>query len=346
MFSSRLTTLNDVVRSGVAAARSRIAGRSSFTVGSAARVNGRISSRMIGVDSRRNGCVCCSDGPSARAAGRRSSSVGPATFGERRDLAERILRRRERTRAASAGSARSEASWSASVSKTALEYCTKFAELRVATAELVGQQREVVHDAREVLPAQREALVDLAGVLGRRLEPADRLRELAALALGAEPLRAVVEQQQQVVARVGVQRREDLVEVDVGQRLRDRDHVALLQATRLLGAGRDLGHHVLEAGLGPQQHRRVLVERRVLGLDPHADDRLAVAQRDRGDLADLDARDVDRLALARRDGLRGRHLGVDLEEVLADDRHPGRQREPLLAEDHARRPPARRSAGR
>ena len=126
MFSSRLTTENDAVRSGVAAARSRIAGRNSLTVGSAARVNGRISSRMIGVDSRRNGRVCCSDGPSERAAGRSDSSVGPATAANVSTLPSVAwvvfsvpgsLRR----------ISRSAASWDASDSKTAFEFCTKFA---------------------------------------------------------------------------------------------------------------------------------------------------------------------------------------------------------------------------
>ena len=37
-----------------------------------------------------------------------------------------------------------------------------------------------------------------------------------------------------------------------------------------------------------------------------------------------------------RDRLRGRHLGLDLEELLAHDRHPAGQRQPLLAEDHGR----------
>ena len=46
-----------------------------------------------------------------------------------------------------------------------------------------------------------------------------------------------------------------------------------------------------------------------LGLDVHADDGVAVFEVDRGDLADLDAGDVDRLALARRDRLAERELG-------------------------------------
>ena len=69
------------------------------------------------------------------------------------------------------------------------------------------------------------------------------------------------------------------------------------------------------------------------GLDVHADDGVAVFEVDRGDLADLDAGDVDRLALARRDRLRGRELGRDVVEFFADERQPGRQRGFLLGED-------------
>ena len=57
---------------------------------------------------------------------------------------------------------------------------------------------------------------------------------------------------------------------------------------------------------------------------------------DARDLADLDAGDVDRLALARRDRLGGRHLGLDLEEVLADDGTHAGSASRWLAEDHDR----------
>ena len=90
-------------------------------------------------------------------------------------------------------------------------------------------------DALDVPAPLGELLVDLARVAGGRLEPPDRARQLAAVALQAR--RAVAEQQPQVVARVRVERREDLVEVDVGQRLRDRDALALGQLARPRRAG-------------------------------------------------------------------------------------------------------------
>ena len=219
---------------------------------------------MIGVDSRRNGRVCRSDGPSARAAGRS-------------DLERRPEHVRPSSRPCPAsswvvssvpGSRCRIAAQRRVLLGQRLEHRVRVLhevrELRVAPAELVGQQREVVHDAREVAAALGQPLVDLARVLRGRLQPPDRLRQLAALALGAEALGAVVEQQQQVVARVDVQRGQDLVEVDVGQRLGDRDHAALLELPGVLGARRQLGHHVLQAGLRAQQDRRVLVDPVVL----------------------------------------------------------------------------------
>ena len=114
------------VRSGVAAARSRSAGRSSLTVGSAARVNGRSSSRMIGVVVRRNGRTLRWVGPSARAVGRSASSVGPSSSASRSALPSVVC-----VICSEDGSSRSvsrrAASWLAKLAKTALESATKSA---------------------------------------------------------------------------------------------------------------------------------------------------------------------------------------------------------------------------
>ena len=166
-----------------------------------------------------------------------SSSVGPSSFGQRRRPCRASSASSAASPAASAGSAAATRPGRPASSNTALEFCTKFAELRVALAELVGQQREVVHDAREVARGARAS----PSLISRAYFAVGSSRRIACASsrpLRSEPeaLRAVVEQQQQVVARVGVQRREDLVEVDVGQRLRDRDHAALLQPPGVLGA--------------------------------------------------------------------------------------------------------------
>ena len=288
---------------------------------------------MIGVVVRRNGRSWRWVGPSARAVGRSASSVGPSSSASRvtlpsvdwvicsdgGQLAQRL---------AQVGVLAGEGG------EDGVGVDHEVGHGVVAVAELLGQQREVVDRALDVRRALGERLVDPARELRRRLDPADRVGQLAAVAL--QRLAAVVEQQRQVVARVGVERGEDLVEVDVGKRLRDRDATALGQPARGPRARRELGDHVLQAGLGPQQDRRVAVDAVVARLDLHADDRAPVLELDALDLADLDAGDVDGLALARRDGLGGLHLRLDLVEVRADHRHPGRQRQPLVGEDHRR----------
>ena len=113
-----------------------------------------------------------------------------------------------------------------------------------------------------------------------------------------------------------------------------RGEVGAVFDVLLAAAGVDLDDHVVEVGFRPQQEGRVGVDQlHVLRLDVHADDGVAVFEVDRGDLADLDAGDVDRLALARRDRLRGRELGRDVVEFFADQRQPGGQRGFLLGED-------------
>ena len=106
-------------------------------------------------------------------------------------------------------------------------------------------------------------------------------------------------QELEVLAGVGVERGEEGVEVDVRFGPREREVGAVFDVA-LAAAGFDLDHHVVEVGFRPQQQGRVGVDQlQVLGLDVHADDGVAVFEIDRGDLADLDAGDVDRLALAR-----------------------------------------------
>ena len=281
----------------------------------------------------RNGRVCSSDGPSARAAGRRFCERRPENGGHAVGLGERALRRAERRR--QLGQRRAEVGLLAGERREHdVRALHELGQLGVLGAQRLHHQREVVDGALEVPAPEGEQLVRPARVARGRLDPADRLGERAAVAL--QRGRPVAEQQRQVVARVGVQRRQHLVEVDVGQRLRDRDPLALRQLPGRLGARRQLGHHVLQAGLRAQEDGRVAIDRRVLALDLHPHDRLAVLQLDARDLAHLDAGDVHRLALARRDRLRRGELGLDRDDVLAQERHAGRQREPLVGEDHQR----------
>ena len=286
----------------MAAARSRSAGRASRRVGSAARVKGRISSRRIGVVVVRNGCVSRSAGPSARAPGRRSSSVGPSTLAIASTLASASCDASS-VDGSSCSVARMFASWLASAAKTAFELSTNPASWASLLPSSSISSEKLWTTRLMIAVAQRELLVRLARVAGGRLEAPDGLRQRAAVA--PQPLGAVAEQQLQVVARVGVERGEDLVEVHVRQRLRRRDPLALGQLPGLRGARRQLRRHVLEPGLRPQQDRGVAVDRRVLALDLHPDDGPAALEVDARDLADLDAGDVDGLPLTRGDGLGG-----------------------------------------
>ena len=85
----------------------------------------------------------------------------------------------------------------------------------------------------------------------------------------------------------------------------------------------------LQAGLRPQQHRRVLVDRQVLAIDVERDDGAAVLELDLRDVADADAGDPERLALTGDDRLRRLELGLELEGLLLEDRDP----KPLVLED-------------
>ena len=287
---------------------------------------------MIGVDWIRNGRVCCSAGPSARAVGRSASVVAPSWFANgvalsSVDSACASVRRQLLERRADVRVLRGERL------EVRVRGVDELGELRVLLAQLVGEQLEVVDDAARVLAPVLEQARDLLDVARRRLEALERLAQVGRQARVLERLAAGGQQHDEVVARVAVERRQDLVEVDVRRGLRDRDRVAFLERAGRLVARVHLDDHVLQAGLRAQQHRRVLVDRRVLLADLQVDDGDAVLERDLADLADRHAGDVDRLALAGDDGLRRRELGVDLVEVGADARHPLRQVEPLVRGD-------------
>src|SRR5204862_142450 len=79
------------------------------------------------------------------------------------------------------------------------------------------------------------------------LEAGEDVLEVAAAAV--EPLAQAVDQQLEVVAGVGVEGGEDLVGVDVGQGVVDRDRESVAGRRCLVGPGVELDEHVLEAGL-------------------------------------------------------------------------------------------------
>ena len=135
------------------------------------------------------------------------------------------------------------------------------------------------------------------------------------------PLPEAVDQQLQVLARVGVEHREDLVRVDVRLRRADRDREAALGHRRVAAARLQVDEHVLQPGLGPQQRGRVGVDQiLVLGVEVHLDHGVAVLEVDAADVADAHAGDAHGLALAGDDGLRGRELRLQLVGLRLDER--------------------------
>ena len=212
------------MRFGVSAARSLAAGLSALAAGRDARTNGRISSRITGVVSRRNGCVSLerrAERAGARAAA--PASVGPSTSASTLVSASADCVAVS-VDGSSCSVARRLASWRASEAKTAFELLDEVGELVVAAAELLDDEREVVDDAADVRAALASFPAICARVARGRLEAADRVGERAAVA--AERLAALGQQQLQVGPRVVVERREDLVEVDVRRGLPDRDPLA------------------------------------------------------------------------------------------------------------------------
>ncbi len=198
----------------------------------------------------------------------------------------------------------------------------------VLLADPAEQQVHVVDQPREVLLALGDLAVQAREAPIDRAEAAEQLAQVLAVAL--EPVAGARQQQPQVGLGVGVERLQNLVEVDVRRGVGDRDRVAILELACLLGARIELQEHVLEPGLGPQQDRRVLIDRQELAVDVHRDDGDAVVDLDVGDVADAHTRDPHGLPLAGGHGLRGLELGLELEGRLLDHGDP----QPLVLDDH------------
>jgi len=206
-------------------------------------------------------------------------------------------------------------------------------ELLVLSAERFHQQAEVVDRARDVGVADFHLLRDFFREARRRREALERRGE--GLAVVLQPFARPSQQLLQVGARFRVKRGEELVEVDVGRRLRQRQRGPARQLPGPGVAGVDLDGDVLQLGLGPQQQRRVVIQARILRRDFHRHGRDPAVQIHARDFADLGARDRHRLALARRHRLGGLYVGLQRVVVVPEDRHPARQLEVLVREDVA-----------
>ncbi len=123
----------------------------------------------------------------------------------------------------------------------------------------------------------------------RGQEAAQHLCKLAA-SPALQPLTGAVDQELQVLARVGVQRRQDLIGIDRRVGVGHRNVEALLRHGSLAGSRHELDEHVVEPGLGPQESGGVGVDEiLVLVLDVHLHHGDAVLELDVADVPDLHA---------------------------------------------------------
>jgi hypothetical protein len=185
-------------------------------------------------------------------------------------------------------------------------------------ADLPGQHSQVVDQIGELLAALGDHRVQAVEITVQRPQAAEQLAEVLALALQA--LAGPDQEQTQIRLRVGIEAREDLVDVDVGRGVLDRHHPAVVDLAGLLRAGVELEEHVLKARARAQEDRGVLVDRQVLAVDAEGDHGATVLELDGLDLPDLDARDVDGLPLPGHNGLRRRELRLQLERLVLEDR--------------------------
>ena len=250
----------------------------------------------------------------------------PEDARERLDLAERRGRLAQRS-GQKVDRARDAALLAGECAEDMRRRVDELGEVGALAGQLAVEDVEVVDEAAQVLAP----LVDRGGeareVAVGRLEAAQQIAQVGAAALQA--LAGAVDEQLEVVARVAVQRPVELVGVDVGQRVRDRDREAVLDHRRPRRARLQLEEHVLQAGLRAQEHGRVRVDHAgVLGVDVHRHDPAAVLEVDARDVADAHAGHADGLPLAGGDRLGGREARLERQR-----RRLPREAQPLVGQD-------------
>ena len=256
-----------------------------------------------------SGREAVSAGASARANGCSLVSVGPSCAAKPLDLAERLVGLHERPgqQRQSRLEVRGLRGDRGEVRVRGLD---QRRQLPVDAAERRGHALEVVDREPQVVAARGEQGGERPRVPVERLEPLERALERRDRGGGIlERSRASAEEQQQIAARVGVERGQDLVEIDVGRGAARSQQSAGRHRAGLSRPRVDRQVHVLQRRPRAQQHGRVPVDRRVLLEDVHGHDRPPVLELDASDQPDLDAGDRDRLPLPRRDRRAGRELG-------------------------------------
>ena len=162
----------------------------------------------------------------------------------------------------------------------------------------------------------------------QRPEPAEDLAQVASRPF--RPLPAPLISSLQVGAGVGVQRGQDLVGVQVGHGVVDRDHAVAPQRGLAAGAGVERQEHVLEAGARAQQHGGVAADHvGVPGLDVHAHAGAPAPELDLADVADAHAGHAHGLALAGRHALGVGQLDPHRHRLLLEQR----EAQPLVGQD-------------
>ena len=254
--------MNTFDRFGVAVARLIDAGRRLRTSGRAATTNGRIwfcTIGVLGLASVDRGGVGGRERAARPAAG--SASPGRAMFGERLHL----LERRGRLAAACPGGRRRARLMFWFGDANALEHLDarvdQLDDLRAAwrpalcsarCSELTSWRRAAPRSATAWFSRARSRWVgsNRSSTWASSVPP-----------LPFSPCPAPLTSRSRYCARVGVERGEDLVEVDVRHGVGDRDRVTRAwRPARCRSAGAELDEHVLQPGLRAQQRGRVCVD--------------------------------------------------------------------------------------
>ena len=209
-------------------------------------------SRSAGAPSLNSGSLPRSAAGSARVAGSSAVSAGPACEASGVSASSAVL-----PVASVPGSSsiprRSAVVSSAKRGKRLVGPADELAERAIVLAQRIGELAEVVDRAPELTPAAVDRVGDLARQLERRRPGLVDLPQRRAAVLDAAPCR--VQQRHEPRARVGVQRGEDLVEVDRRRGVGDAEDRVVGEPRRLRAARLDLDRHVVQRR--PRAHDHV-----------------------------------------------------------------------------------------
>ncbi len=239
--------------------------------GCTATLNGRSWFSITGVVSRNSGREAFRAGPRLRANGCSAVQGGGARGGEGLHLGQRLLSLPQRRRELGQGLLELGVV-GGDRREVGVRRADERGELVLDAAEGVGDQVEVVDGPADVAPAGGQQGGEALGLAIKRREAFERAAQVGhrrparrdlVRARVVEGLCAGGQQQDEVVARVGVERGQDLREVDI--RLgcwRPSSDPPSGTAPAVAGARIQLQVHVLQRRARPQQHGGVAVNGR------------------------------------------------------------------------------------